>query len=373
MTAFARTDTSPLGRWWWTIDRWTLAATAVLVACGILLILAASPPVAQRLELDPYYLAWRQIAYLPIAIAVMIGVSLLPPATARHIAFVVFGLAVLGIMATLVAGLSIKGATRWLSLGPISIQPSEFIKPSFAIVAAWAFASHRESGQREGRLVAIGLFALVLGLLLLQPDIGMAVVVSAAWFAQFLIAGLATPWAAALTVGGAGLMAGAYFLLPHVRIRVDRFLDPGSGDNFQVDTSLQAFMNGGAFGRGPGEGTVKDTLPDGHADFIFAVAGEEFGLIACLLILGLFGFIVLRGLFHALNETSLYVMVAVSGLMVQFGLQAVVHMGSSLRLLPAKGMTLPFISYGGSSLIAVAFAIGLMLVLTKRRIGGERL
>ena len=371
MTVFARNDTSPLGRWWWTVDRWTVTALSLLLAIGVLLVLAASPPVAERLDLDPYHLVWRHIVYLPLAVAVLLGVSLLSPGPTRWLSIAVLGLSVAGVAATLVLGAETKGATRWIDLGLFSIQPSEFVKPSCAVVVAWLLARYRETGSEGMGLMAAGVVVLVLGLLFLQPDIGMATVILVAWYVQLLIAGLSLPWAIALTLGAGGVAAAAYSWLPHVTSRVNRFLDPSSGDNFQVDTSLQAFMNGGVLGRGPGQGTIKGVLPDGHADFIFAVAGEEFGLIACLVILGLFAFVVLRGLGHALRETNLFVMVAVAGLAVQFGLQAVVHMGSSLRLLPAKGMTLPFISYGGSSLIAVAFAMGLLLALTRRRIGDE--
>ena len=373
MTVFARNDTSVLGRWWWTVDRWTVTALSLLIAVGVLLVLAASPPVAERLTLDPYHLVWRHIAYVPLAVAVLLGVSLLPLASTRWLAVAVFALAVGGIVAALFLGTETKGARRWIDFGLLSIQPSEFVKPSCAVVVAWLLARHRETGRAELGLAAAGLVVLVLGLLFLQPDIGMATLILAAWYVQLLIAGLSLPWVVALTAGAGGAAFAAYSLLPHVNIRINRFLDPSSGDNFQVDTSLQAFMNGGLLGRGPGQGTIKGVLPDAHADFIFAVAGEEFGLIACLLILALFAVVVLRGLAHALHETNLFVMVAVAGLSVQFGLQAVVHMGSSLRLLPAKGMTLPFISYGGSSLIAVALAMGLLLALTRRRIGDERL
>ncbi|MDE0060718.1 MAG: putative peptidoglycan glycosyltransferase FtsW [Defluviicoccus sp.] len=372
MTVFARNDTSPLGRWWWTVDRWTVTALSLLIAIGVLLVLAATPSVAERLTLDPYHLAWRHIAYVALAIAVLLGVSLLSPASTRWLALAVCALAVAGIVVTLFLGAETKGARRWIDLGALSVQPSEFVKPSCAIVVAWLLARHRETGRAELGAAATGLVVLVLGLLFLQPDIGMASVILAAWYVQLLIAGLSLPWVVALTAGACGLAIAAYLLLPHVASRIDRFLDPGSGDNFQVETSLQAFMNGGVFGRGPGQGTIKGVLPDAHADFIFAVAGEEFGLVACLLILALFAFVVLRGLGHALGETNLFVMVGVAGLAVQFGLQAVVHMGSSLRLLPAKGMTLPFISYGGSSLVAVALAMGLLLALTRRRIGDER-
>ena len=372
MTVFARNSTSPLGRWWWTVDRWTVTALSLLIAVGVLLVLAATPSVAERLTLDPYHLVWRHIAYVSLAIAVLLGVSLLSPASTRWLALAVFALAVAGIVVTLFLGAETKGARRWIDLGLLSVQPSEFVKPSCAVVVAWLLARHRETGRAELGAAATGLVVLVLGLLFLQPDIGMATVILAAWYVQLLIAGLSLPWVVALTAGACGLAVAAYLLLPHVESRIDRFLDPSSGDNFQVETSLQAFMNGGVFGRGPGQGTIKGVLPDAHADFIFAVAGEEFGLVACLLILALFAFVVLRGLTHALNETNLFVMVGVTGLAVQFGLQAVVHMGSSLRLLPAKGMTLPFISYGGSSLVAVALAMGLLLTLTRRRIGDER-
>ena len=373
MSVLARTDTSVFGRWWWTVDRCILAGIALLLACGILLVLAASPPVAERLKLDPYYLAWRHLAYVPVACAIIIGVSLLSPKAVLRLGFAVFAMALFGIGMTFLAGEEINGARRWLDLGPLSVQPSEFIKPSLAVVVAWGLAQHREAGRAEGRTAAIGLFVLVVGLLIMQPDIGMACVVTASWFAQMLLGGLALFWTAALAVGAIAAMLGAYLLLPHVANRIDLFLDPGSGDSFQVDSSLQAFMNGGVLGRGPGEGTVKGFLPDAHADFVFAVAGEEFGLIACLAILGLFALVVLRGLFHALQETSLYVMIALTGLLVQFGLQAAVHMGSALRLIPAKGMTLPFISYGGSSMIAVALAVGMVLALTRRRVGREPL
>ena len=372
MTVFARNDTSLLGRWWWTVDRWTVTALSLLIVVGVLLVLAASPSVAERLTLDPYHLVWRHIAYVPLAVAVLLGVSLLSPPATRWLAVAIFVLAVAGIAVTLFLGAETKGARRWIDFGAFSIQPSEFVKPSCAIVVAWMLARYRETGRAELGLAATCLVMAVLGLLFLQPDIGMATVILAAWYVQLLIAGLALPWAVALTVGAGALAYAAYSLLPHVTSRINRFLDPSSGDSFQVDTSLQAFMNGGILGRGPGQGTIKGVLPDAHADFIFAVAGEEFGLIACLVILALFAFVVLRGLAHALHETNLFGMVAIAGLAVQFGLQAVVHMGSSLRLLPAKGMTLPFISYGGSSLIAVALAMGLLLALTRRRIGDER-
>lgn len=371
MNVFARSDTSVLGRWWWTVDRWTLAAVGALIAFGIIMALAASPAVAERIGLDYFYFARRQLVYLPVALALMIGASLLSPTGVFRAAMVTLTIFSLLVVATFVIGTEIKGARRWIGLGPISVQPSEFLKPAFAVAAAWLFASARSGDIKHGNLISIATFGTIVGLLLLQPDVGMSVVISVVWSAQFFLAGLPLYWAVLLIAGGAGALVAAYFTLHHVASRIDRFLDPSSGDSYQVDRSLEAFINGGLFGRGPGEGTVKEVLPDAHSDFVFAVAGEEFGLFVCLIIVGLFAFIVLRGFARALQETDLFILLATAGLLVQFGLQAVINMGSTLRLLPTKGMTLPFVSYGGSSLIAMGLCIGFLLALTRKRVGAE--
>ncbi len=373
MTVFARSDTSVLGRWWWTVDRWTLAAVAALIAFGIIMALAASPSVAERIGLDYFYFARRQLFYLPAAVAVMIGASLLSPRGVFRAALIVLAIFTVLVMLTFVMGTEIKGARRWVNIGPLSVQPSEFLKPAFAVVGAWLFAAGRTGLVRNGNLLSIGLYFFIVALLLRQPDVGMAVVISAVWAAQFFLAGLPLIFAALLVIGGAGAMVGAYFTLSHVASRIDRFLDPASGDSYQVDRSLEAFVNGGLLGRGPGEGTVKEVLPDAHSDFVFAVAGEEFGVLVCLILVFLFAFVVLRSFARALQETDLYVLLATSGLTVQFGLQAFINMGSTLRLLPTKGMTLPFVSYGGSSLIAMGLCMGFLLALTRRRVGSESL
>lgn len=371
MNVFARSDTSVLGRWWWTVDRWTLTAVGALIAFGIIMALAASPAVAERIGLDYFYFARRQLIYLPVALALMIGASLLSPTGVFRAAMVTLTIFSLLVVATFVIGTEIKGARRWIGLGSISVQPSEFLKPAFAVAAAWLFASARSGDIKHGNLISIATFGTIVGLLLLQPDVGMSVVISVVWSAQFFLAGLPLYWAVLLIVGGAGALVAAYFTLHHVASRIDRFLDPSSGDSYQVDRSLEAFINGGLFGRGPGEGTVKEVLPDAHSDFVFAVAGEEFGLFVCLIIVGLFAFIVLRGFARALQETDLFILLATAGLLVQFGLQAVINMGSTLRLMPTKGMTLPFVSYGGSSLIAMGLCIGFLLALTRKRVGAE--
>ena len=373
MRAFDRTDNSVLSRWWWTVDRWSLAAVIVLAAFGVFMALAASPAVAERIGLDPFYFARRQAALMVPAFALMIGVSLFSPRGVRRIALACFVVALALLAATFFLGFEVKGARRWIALAGLTLQPSEFVKPAFAVISAWLFAASRADPSFPGNVIAVALYGLVVGLLILQPDFGMAVVISAVWFAQLFVAGLPLVWMAALALAGVGGMIAAYSMLPHVASRIDRFLDPSSGDGYQIGRSLEAFARGGLFGRGPGEGSVKLALPDAHADFVFAVAGEEFGMIACLVLVAVFAFVVLRGLSRMLVETNLFIMLAVTGLLAQFGLQAFINMGSSVSLMPTKGMTLPFISYGGSSLLAVALGMGMTLALTRRRPGQETL
>ncbi|MDF2097218.1 FtsW/RodA/SpoVE family cell cycle protein [Aquibaculum arenosum] len=373
--AFDRTDTSLLGRWWWSVDRWALFALVLLVAVGAILSLTASPAVSMRLGLGTFGLAKRHLVMLPLAAALLLGVSLASPLWVRR--FSVFGL--LGTLVLLVAvlflGPEIKGATRWISIAGFSLQPSEFVKPFFAVVAAWLLALGRYEENFPGKLVAGLLWLLISALLLLQPDLGQTVLVAGVFGLQLFLAGL--PWilVAALAAVALSGVVGAYMTLPHVAQRIDAFFDPTSGDGYQIGRSMEAFMNGGLWGRGPGEGTVKAYLPDAHSDFVFAVAGEELGIIACLIIACLFAFVVLRGFTRLLREESLFVVLAGTGLLAQFGFQALVNMGSTLHLLPTKGMTLPFLSYGGSSLLALAMGMGMVLALTRRRhsVGGPML
>ena len=370
---FARIDQSPMARWWWTVDRWSLTALSMLVGFGIMLSLAASPPVAERIGYDGLHFVRRHLVMLPLAMAVLFAVSLQPPRVIRRIAVIGFVAALVLLCLTFVIGAEIKGARRWINLPGLSVQPSEFIKPTFAVVAAWLFSEQKLRPRFPGNIICILLFLAVAGMLIKQPDIGMAAVVAVVWFAQFFMAGLRLYWVVAGAGAGLGSLAGAYLYLPHVRSRIDHFLDPSAGDTYQVKRSIEAFANGGWWGKGPGEGTVKDVLPDAHADFVFAVAGEEFGLVVCLVIIGLFAFIVLRGFSRLLQEGSLFVVLAATGLLIQFGLQAVINMASSLHLIPTKGMTLPFLSYGGSSMLALGLGMGMMLALTRRRLAGSEL
>ena len=344
---FSRTDGSLFGRWWWTIDRWMIAIIFSISACGAILALAASPPVAERLNLDTFFFVRRQFIILPLSLMIMFMVSFLNREGIKQLAIVLFIFSFLLMIYTLINGEEIKGAIRWVKFGGLSIQPSEFIKPSFVVIAAWLLSAWRIKDDSPGYLLSIGIYLSVVALLLMQPDVGMAILVSVVWGVQFFLAGL--PMFLVLAVGTIFIIGGfcAYFNFSHVQIRIDRFFDPAGTEAYQVARSLEAFRNGGIFGRGPGEGRVKEVLPDAHADFIFAVAGEEFGLIMTLLILGLFFFLILRGFIRAFKETDLFVQLAVAGLLVQVGLQAIINMASTLNLMPTKGMTLPLISYGG--------------------------
>jgi cell division protein FtsW len=368
--AISRADTSTLGRWWWTIDRWTVAALLVLVGFGYVMVLAASPAVAERIGASSRNMFFlRQVVYLAMATGLMISVSMLSIRQVRLLAWLGLAGAIAMVAATLVIGVEIKGARRWLSLpGLGSLQPSEFLKPCFAVVTAWLIAEGKVNRRHGATALAIVLFFGIAALMKGQPDIGMLLVIAAVFFAQFFVAGLnafVVGTIGAIGVAGAAL---AYTLFPHVQSRVHRFLDPASGDNFQVTVALEAFGHGGLLGRGPGEGRVKNVLPDAHADFVFAVAGEEFGLVVCLLILAIFAFVVVRGLIRLIGETDLFIVLASAGLLTQFGLQAFVNMASTLHLIPTKGMTLPFVSYGGSSVLAIALGMGMLLALTRRRL-----
>ncbi len=364
-----RTNKTVFGRWWWTVDRLNLGALLLLIAIGSILVTAGSPPVAKRLDLPAFYFVHRHQVFLIIGIAAMLFVSMLPPVAIRRLAVIGFCASIVLLMLVPFIGAQTKGAHRWIDLMGISIQPSEFMKPCFAVVIAWICAESQRRVGFPGYRLAIGLYLLVAFLLAIQPDIGMTLTVTAMWGIQLFLAGL--PMVLVMVIGAlvvAGLF-GAYHFFPHVAARIDGFLDPAAGDNYQVARSLEAFRNGGLLGRGPGEGEVKQSLPDSHTDFIFSVAGEEFGIIVCTMIIGLFAFIVLRGLSRVWKETDLFMVLAVAGLLTEFGVQSIINMGVAVNLLPAKGMTLPFLSYGGSSVVAMAVAMGMMLALTRRRFG----
>lgn len=367
MMHFARNDTSILGNWWWTVDRWLLGAVVLLGALGLLLTTTASPPVAERINVDSFHFVKKQAIMLAPALFTIIVVSLLNVKQIRRLALAVFIGALVLMVAAILFGTEIKGATRWISLGGFTIQPSEFAKPAFAVLAGWILAARRMGEDVPGYAISAALCVLVVGLLALQPDIGQAFVVCSIWFTQLFIAGLSMSFVIFAVLSGLAALVAAYYIFPHVATRIDRFLDPQAHDSYQIDKAMEAFQSGGIMGRGPGEGIVKQSLPDGHADFIFAVAGEEFGLFACMFIVAIFVFVVVRGFSRLLQDNDMFVVLAATGLIVQFALQALVNMASTLSLIPTKGMTLPFISYGGSSLLALALSMGMLLALTRRR------
>jgi cell division protein FtsW len=363
----SRAERSALADWWWTVDRWQLVALATLIVLGLILTMAGSPPVAERLGLPTFHFVNHQVMFLVPAVAVLLATSFLSPRHVRRAALLVFFISLALIFVALVFGHEVKGARRWI----FGIQPSEFLKPAFVILTAWAFSEGGKRRDVPGTLLALLLLPLTVVPLIMQPDFGQTMLLSLVWAALFFMAGLHWFWVAG--IGGIGISGVllAYKLVPHVRARILKFIDPGTGggivDTFQVDTALDSFMAGGWFGKGPGEGTVKRILPDAHTDFIFAVTAEEFGIAACLLLVSIFAFIVLRGLSSASRNEDPFCRFASAGLVLLFGIQSAINMAVNLHLMPAKGMTLPFISYGGSSLISLALSMGFLIALTRKR------
>ncbi|MCB1508417.1 MAG: cell division protein FtsW [Hyphomicrobiaceae bacterium] len=364
----SRTQRTPLAEWWWTVDRMLIFFIGALIVIGVMLSLAASPPVARTLRMaNEFAFVQKHFIFLGLAIPLMLGVSMLSDVWLRRVALGVFLVGLVGVAATLVVGAEVKGSTRWLDLGPVNIQPSEVLKPGFFVVTAFLLAEAGKNPELRLTLISVALYGLVALLLVLQPDIGQTMLITAVWGAMLFIGGLPLAWAIGAGLAGIGGLAGAYFFVPHVTGRIDRFLDPSTGDTHQTDRAIDSFLAGGWFGRGPGEGIVKDHLPDSHTDYVFAVAAEEFGIILCLAIALIFALLVLRGLMHALNEEDPFRRLALAGLVLSLGAQAGINMGVNLDLLPAKGMTLPFISYGGSSLLSVSLTAGMLLGLSRRR------
>ena len=371
--SLSRADKSRFAEWSFTIDRALLTAFACLIVLGIVLSLAASPAVALKKGLATYHFVERHIVFAVLGTALMLAVSLFSPTGVRRLSLVLLGLGLAGMAAVLVSGAEFNGAQRWLSIGGYSLQPSEFAKPAFVVIMAWLFAE--AAGRRDvpAAPIAMLLWALFAGLLVSQPDVGQTLLVSATAGVLYLLAGLSIIGAIVLAgIGGAGLWL-AYENFGHVHTRLDRFFNPLPFENFQVNRAIQSFTEGGLFGRGPGEGTIKSVLPDAHTDFIFAVVAEEYGAIACLAILCIFGFIVLKSLVRAAEEPRMADRLAIQGLAIVFGLQALINMGVNVGLLPPKGMTLPFISAGGSSMLALAVTAGMLLALTRRRPDPQRL
>ncbi len=361
-----------LPRWWRTIDHWSMMAVFGLFAVGILLGLAASVPLAQRNGLDPFYYVQRQAAFGGLALLVMIALSMASPAMVRRLGVLLFAGAFLSLAALPFLGTDFgKGAVRWYSLGFASVQPSEFLKPGFVILAAWLMAASLEPNGPQGKAISFGITVVLVGLLAIQPDFGQAALVLFGWGVVYFVAG--APMALILAVIGiVGLGSfGAYNSSEHFARRIDGFLTTDIDPRSQMGYATNAIQEGGFFGVGVGEGQVKWTLPDAHTDFIIAVAAEEYGLILVCLIIALYTTIVVRSLLRLIRERDPFIRLGGAGLACIFGVQAMINMGVAVRLLPAKGMTLPFVSYGGSSVIAAGITLGFLLALTRTRPQGK--
>jgi cell division protein FtsW len=357
-----RTDRSIVGNWWWTVDRTMLSGVGLLAVIGTILIFAASPAVGERVYGAEMHFVVKHLIMLVPATCLLLFVSMLAPLGVLRLAVGMY--AMFGVLTVLTMFLApeVKGATRWLPIFGLPLQPSEFLKPAVIVLTGWVLA--RRPGL-IGLPASLAVVLPVLAVLVLQPDVGMTALVAAAAGAQLFVAGLGWVWV--LLLFGAGVLGAwqAYVWLPHFAARVNDFMDPASL-GYQIERALRAVAGGGLFGRGPGEGVQNRHLPDAHADFIFAATAEEFGIVACLALVALFAFLILRGLWRLADTDDRFVLLAASGLIAQFGLQALINMAVNLNLIPTKGMTLPFISYGGSSLVALAIGMGMLLALTRR-------
>lgn len=371
-TAQVRAGDPILPRWWRTVDKWSLACVLGLFAMGILLGLAASVPLAEKNNLPRFYYVERQAMYGGVSLFVLLIFSMMSPRQVRRFGVLGFAAALLLLFALPLVGTDHgKGAVRWLSIAGFSLQPSEFLKPGFVALCAWFMAASQEVGGPPGRFYSFITAGVIVLLLAMQPDFGQASLVLFAWLVMYFVAG--APIVLLMGVAGMAALGGffAYGASDHFARRINGFLSPEIDPRTQIGYATNAIQEGGFFGVGVGEGTVKWSLPDAHTDFIIAVAAEEYGLIMVLAIIALYCTIVVRSLFRLLKERDPFTRIAGAGLACSFGVQALINMGVAVRLLPAKGMTLPFISYGGSSLIASAVTIGALLALTRTRPQGE--
>lgn len=363
---FTRDDRSALSEWWFSVDRVLLGAALTLMLLGFVLAIAASPAAARRYgEMEMFFVQRHALFLIPAVLAV-IAASFATPGVVRGLGAVLFAGGLVLVVAALLQGHEKNGAVRWLDLGPLAIQPSEFVKPGLVILTAWAFSAG--GAQRVPPLaLAAGSLALTVAAFVAQPDFGQTVLIVAVWGGLFFLAGYSLVWIGAGVLAAAGGLVAAYAGLPHVARRIDGFFDPSAGDSRQVELALEAFRRGGWWGAGPGEGTVKLALPDSHTDYVFAVIGEEYGIAVCLVLAALYGIIVWRIAAAGLRHPESFARLALAGLALLLGGQALVNMAVNVGLLPAKGMTLPFVSYGGSSMAASGLSLGLALSLSRKR------
>ncbi|WOR15409.1 putative peptidoglycan glycosyltransferase FtsW [Hyphomonas sp. FCG-A18] len=370
MVEVALRPKTPLGHasvWQRETDWPIVIAAFALIGAGLMLSLAAGPPAANRLGYeDQFFFVKRQVGFAGLAAITLLGVSTLNAVWARRLAALVFAGSLVLLATILLVGHEAKGAQRWIRFAGFSLQPSEFAKPALVVLTGWLLAQRQLYPNGPWAGITLVFFCATLGFLLLQPDVGQAALLTAAFVVTFFVSGLPFRWAVIFAGGGAALSGLLYATLPHVRFRVNSFINPTAYDTYQIDKASEAIARGGLLGVGPGEGTIKTSLPDAHTDFIYAVMGEEFGYIAAVLLIFVFGFIVWRGLRAAARIHDPYPRAAASGLFALFGLQAAINIAVNVSLIPPKGMTLPFISYGGSSMLGTALTLGLALALIRR-------
>ena len=371
MFSFSRNSRSQLANWWWTVDKVLLTLVAIIIAIGIFLNFSASPAVARRIGADSFHFVKRQLVFIPIAVMLMLYLSMQNLKFIRRTAIIGYVVTMILMVMTLLWGEEAKGASRWIRILGFSLQPSEFIKPCFAVFSAWLFDAQKRYSDIPGLLLSTVLFMLTLTLLLLQPDIGMSFVVAVIWGFQLFLNGLSLLLVGVFVIAGIIALVITYFTFPHFHTRVQQFITSENEISYQVKKAMEAFQSGSIFGRGPGEGIVKLNIPDAHTDFIFAVAAEEFGLILCLILVGLYAAIVIRSMLISMKDNNLFIILSAAALSASFGLQGIINMASTLHLMPTKGMTLPFISYGGSSLLATALGMGMLLAITRKNVHAE--
>lgn len=363
----SRLSSHPMGRWWWSIDKPVLLTTVILMLCGLLAVALASSAVMDTYDVDAFYFFRRQFMFILLAIPCILALSTFSPTGIQRLAVVMLVGCAIGIVLTLLLGQDVKGARRWVYFAGVSLQPTEFLKPALVVFTAWMLSFTREEERARRFFTSLGVLGFLVLLMFLQPDFGMILMHSIVWGTQVFLSGMPLVWLALLACAGLLLGASGYLILPHVRSRVERFLDPSSGDSYQVDQAREALLSGGLFGRGAGEGVVKFHLPDAHTDFILAVIGEEFGLLACVVLLCLYLTVLVRGYRALMEKEDRFVILAGSGLLSIFALQVLVNTGVVLNVIPTTGMTLPFISYGGSGTLSMAITVGFLMALMRKR------
>jgi cell division protein FtsW len=372
---WGRGDRSAMGKWFWEIDHVLLLLVTLLIGIGLIAVAAAAPAAAVRYSDAHYtmparYYFWRQLIWIGLAVPVMVAVSMLPKEAARRLA--VAGAAFftfLLIMVPILGGAEKNGAQRWIFIGPVQVQPSEFLKPLFVVAVAWLLSLRARDGKLPMEWVTGGFLAVIAAFLMKQPDFGQTVIFVSVWLVLLTLSGVSLKWLGALGASGLGAIVAAYLFYPVATLRINAFLKIGDvskhADDYQMVSALKTLTNGGMIGTGPGAGTMKFKLPEPHTDYIFSVIGEEFGVVACIAVATIFLAIVVRVFMKLLHEQDRFVMLASAGLATQFGLQALINMMVNVHLAPSKGMTLPFISYGGSSMIALSIGFGLLLAFTR--------